>query len=219
MRNPGLTDVRPASDRMKSPAAITRSVASAIWNPTTDRPTAWRRLTLSAISVRKAANAGANPKSRPVTIVIAAVNPRTCQSKCGVYWAIAQTRFRAAEEDGAAGRRIREPVPAVGGGRHERRLRQRDNDRRRLRGQCASGSGEALGIDADDRNGDIVDLDRPSDRGWRPREFAIPEGVADHRYRGAAWHVVGRTNLATDLRPDAEHLVVVAPNFGQNHGR
>jgi hypothetical protein len=28
---------------MKSPAAITRSVASAIWNPTTDRPTAWRR--------------------------------------------------------------------------------------------------------------------------------------------------------------------------------
>ena len=131
--------------------------------------------------------------------------------------AIAHTRFRAAEDDEAAGRRIREPVPAVGGGRHERRLRQRDNDRRRRRGQCATGSGEAFGIDADDRNGDIVDLDRPSNRGRRPREFAIPEGVADHRYRGAAWHVVGRTNLATDLRPDAEHLVVVARDFVQKH--
>ena len=60
-------------------------------------------------------------------------------------------------------------------------------------------------------------VDRPSDRSWRPREFAIPEGVADHRYRGAAWHVVGRTNLATDLRPDAEHLVVVARDFVQKH--
>jgi hypothetical protein len=39
--------------------------------------------------VRKAANAGANPKSRPVTIVIAAVNPKTCQSKWGVYCAMA----------------------------------------------------------------------------------------------------------------------------------
>ena len=36
------------------------------------------------LGARKAASAGANPNSTPVTIVIGAVKPKTCQSKCGV---------------------------------------------------------------------------------------------------------------------------------------
>ena len=65
--------------------------------------------------------------------------------------------FVRAEDVDRPRRRIREPVPAVGGGRHERRLRQRDDHRRRLRGQRATGSSEAFGIHADDRDRDIVE--------------------------------------------------------------
>ena len=116
----------------------------------------------------------------------------------------------------AAGRGIREPVPAVGGGRHERRLRQRDDHRpASAEGSVLAAPGEAFGIHADDRHRDIVELDRPSERGRRPGEFAIPEVVADHDDRVAAGGVVGRTNPAADLRPDAEHVVVVARDFVQ----
>ncbi len=68
---------------------MSSSVASAIWNPTTDFPTRARRRTPSAISVRIATTAGARPNRTPVAIEISAVKANTCQSKRGVNCATA----------------------------------------------------------------------------------------------------------------------------------
>ena len=87
--------------------------------------------------------------------------------------------------------------------------RQRQRDVRSLRNRLLH-AGELRRQDADNRDHDVVDTNGLAEHGGIGREPRMPVLRADHRHRRSRRLIVVGKDGATDPRPDAERLVVVA---------